>query len=363
MEPFVLASLQALPSLGETLASVLASNVVLGRFLAVAAAVLLVVSLATFLLIGLVLWVLGAELPGLSPLFHALGRKRHEAPSVLDILGEREVKAILAGWGALWVLALALGYASGGLPGIGGAAQPDPTLRMIALALLLLTVVAILVGLLLIMILWLNGVYVPLLSDIFNLLSRKEPRGPRLQDIIEANKVIVSIISGWIVLWLIVAGALWFYPLGEATPTVASAPASNEPSVNEAPISSAPTAETPSEPQPTQAPAVNVNAPSAIIDLMINQGCGGCHTMQGVDGMAGSIGPDLTRIGSIAAERIAAPNYTGEATTPEEYIRESIINPKAYVVDGFPPVMPETFKDSLSPEQLDALVEFLASLK
>lgn len=359
MELFVLASLQALPSSGETLAVVLASNVVLGRFLAVAAAVLLVVSLATFLLIGLVFWALGAELPGLSTLFHLLGRKQHEGPSVLEILGEREVKAILAGWGALWVLALALGYASGGLPGIGGAPQPDPTLRMIALALFLLTVVAILVGLLLLIILWLNGVYVPLLSDAFNLLSRKETRGPRLQDILEANKVVVSILGGWIVLWLVVAGALWFYPSGEAAPVVAAAPATSE----SAPATNETSAETPSEPQPTQAPAANVSAPSDIADLMISQGCGGCHTIQGVSGMAGAIGPELTHIGSVAAERIADPNYTGEATTPEEYIRESIINPKAYVVDGFAPVMPETFKDSLSPEQLDALVEFLAGLK
>ncbi|GAP63839.1 hypothetical protein ARMA_2262 [Ardenticatena maritima] len=359
MGTLALASLHAVPSSGEGLAVILASNIVLGRFLAVAAAVLLVVSLATFLLIGLVFWALGAELPGLSTLFHLLGRKKHEAPSITEILGEREVKAILGGWAALWVLALALGYASGGLPGIGGAAQPDPTLRMIALALLLLTVVALLVGLLLIIMLWLNGVYVPLLSDLFNLISRKEPRGPRLQDILEANKAVVSIISGWLVLWLVIAGALWFYPSGEAAPTVAAAPAPSE-SEATAPTSSE---ETTSQPQPTQAPSASVSAPSDIADLMISQGCGGCHTIQGVSGMAGAIGPELTHIGSVAADRIADPNYTGEATTPEEYIRESIINPKAYVVEGFAPVMPETFKDSLSPEQLDALVEFLAGLK
>jgi hypothetical protein len=40
-------------------------------------------------------------------------------------------------------------------------------------------------------------------------------------------------------------------------------------------------------------------------------------------------------------------------------VRESIVNPNAYVEKGYPPnVMPQTFK-SLPPDQLDALVQFL----
>nr|WP_290669623.1 c-type cytochrome [Ardenticatena sp.] len=100
------------------------------------------------------------------------------------------------------------------------------------------------------------------------------------------------------------------------------------------------------------------------IQILINNGCGGCHTMQDVAGMAGTVGPELTNIGAVAANRIADPNYTGEATTPEEYILEAIVNPNAYVVEGFPAnVMPQNFGETLSEEDINTLVEYLSSRK
>lgn len=100
------------------------------------------------------------------------------------------------------------------------------------------------------------------------------------------------------------------------------------------------------------------------IQIMVNNGCGGCHTIQGVAGMVGAVGPELTKIGSVAADRIADPNYAGEATTPEEYIHESIVNPNAYVVEGFPAnVMPQNFSETLSEEDINTLVEYLSGLK
>ena len=36
-----------------------------------------------------------------------------------------------------------------------------------------------------------------------------------------------------------------------------------------------------------------------------------------------------------AEQRILDPKYTGEATTAEEYIRESILSPELYVVEGY----------------------------
>ena len=43
------------------------------------------------------------------------------------------------------------------------------------------------------------------------------------------------------------------------------------------------------------------------------------------------------------------------------YIRESILNPQAKIVAGFPPIMP-TFQGQVSEEQLLALTEYIKSL-
>ena len=44
----------------------------------------------------------------------------------------------------------------------------------------------------------------------------------------------------------------------------------------------------------------------------------------------------------------------------EEYIRQSIIDTNAYIVDGFPEsLMPVNFSETLSAEELDAVIEYL----
>lgn len=84
-------------------------------------------------------------------------------------------------------------------------------------------------------------------------------------------------------------------------------------------------------------------------------GCGGCHTLGSLS--AGVVGPNLTQIGTIAADRI-------DGQSAEEYIRQSITNPGAYVVETFPEnVMPQNFSEILSEEQINDLVAFLASYK
>jgi nitrite reductase (NO-forming)/hydroxylamine reductase len=95
-------------------------------------------------------------------------------------------------------------------------------------------------------------------------------------------------------------------------------------------------------------------------------GCAACHAIPGVPNAVGAIGPDLTNIGEVAAERIGSDDYSGAATTAEEYIRESIEDPSAFVApecpggpcqDGLmPPVT--TYSDS----EMQGIVDFLASL-
>jgi cytochrome c oxidase subunit 2 len=83
--------------------------------------------------------------------------------------------------------------------------------------------------------------------------------------------------------------------------------------------------------------------------VFANNGCGSCHTYQPA-GSSGKIGPDLDKLAT----------YAQQAGKPlADFVRESIVNPNAYIEKGFPKnVMPTTFAQ-LPKTQLDALVTFL----
>jgi len=84
-------------------------------------------------------------------------------------------------------------------------------------------------------------------------------------------------------------------------------------------------------------------------------GCIVCHTVQGVS--TGTIGPELTHIGTVA--KIRKPGVDDEA-----YIRESLVTPSAYVVQGFPDgQMPADLGTRLTKQQIDDLVAYLVSLQ
>ncbi len=103
------------------------------------------------------------------------------------------------------------------------------------------------------------------------------------------------------------------------------------------------------------------------IQAMINTlGCPLCHTIPGVEGAMGELGPKLHEKTN-APLRIKDPNYKGKATNTKEYVRESILNPGAYVVfneeagEAFPDgLMPTTFSQMLSVDALDKLVDFIS---
>lgn len=81
--------------------------------------------------------------------------------------------------------------------------------------------------------------------------------------------------------------------------------------------------------------------------------CIGCHI---VGGVGGQTGPNLSGVGTRAAER--KPGLDAEA-----YIRESIRNPQAFVVQGYPPVMPAYTEANLTEQELAQVVEYLLTLK
>ena len=89
---------------------------------------------------------------------------------------------------------------------------------------------------------------------------------------------------------------------------------------------------------------------SAGATAFTNGGCGSCHTFKPA-GATGKIGPDL--------DNLAADAKTAGKPL-EAYVKESIVDPNAYVVPGFQKgVMPTTYGDSLSAAQIDALVKYL----
>jgi mono/diheme cytochrome c family protein len=73
-------------------------------------------------------------------------------------------------------------------------------------------------------------------------------------------------------------------------------------------------------------------------------GCGSCHTLAAA-GSTGTTGPDLDKVlpGMSAAE-----------------IKQSITDPNAKISAGYPPnVMPSTFGQTISPKDLNTLIQFL----
>jgi len=115
-------------------------------------------------------------------------------------------------------------------------------------------------------------------------------------------------------------------------PTVA--PATAIPSATDTPAQTAP----------------SVGDPAAGQTVFTNSGCVACHTIEGVPRAVGKIGPELTHVATNAVTR--------KGLSAEEYIRESIENPGAFVVDGFAPLMPNLL-GSMTDQEFENLVAFL----
>jgi cytochrome c oxidase subunit 2 len=82
--------------------------------------------------------------------------------------------------------------------------------------------------------------------------------------------------------------------------------------------------------------------------VFASNGCASCHTLRAA-AATGKIGPDLDKL----------PAYAKQAGKPlEDFVKESIVDPNAYVQPGFPKSVMPAFA-TLPKDQLDALVKFL----
>ena len=115
------------------------------------------------------------------------------------------------------------------------------------------------------------------------------------------------------------------------------------------------------QPDPAMIPLVTGEEPIDI--LFMKAGCSVCHTIPGIQGAAGRVGPQLV-LGTTGPQRLADPRYRGRAKTVRDYITESVLEPGAYVVSGYQDqTMPRWYGQKLSAAALDKIATYLEALK
>lgn len=115
-------------------------------------------------------------------------------------------------------------------------------------------------------------------------------------------------------------------------------------------------------PEPT-AEAAAPSGPPVATDLVIgafNKGaCTACHVISEIPNAVGQVGPDLSNLGVDAATRVPGQSAV-------EYIHASIVDPNKFTAPECPfgpcvtGAMPPGLDKLLSPEELDAVVEYLS---
>jgi cytochrome c oxidase subunit 2 len=109
-----------------------------------------------------------------------------------------------------------------------------------------------------------------------------------------------------------------------------------------------------------KAPAAGGGGGSAMAagkQIFNDTGCNACHTLADA-GASGQVGPKLDDLAAQAAKFGKKLHLT-----PAAYIKQSIENPGAFVVPGFPKgTMPTSYKKDLSPAEIDSLVKYLLSV-
>jgi cytochrome c2 len=124
-------------------------------------------------------------------------------------------------------------------------------------------------------------------------------------------------------------------------------------------------------PLATVVPTIDPARLASAKELLVSLGCVGCHTIDTIPAAIGIIGPNLTHVSTRAAATIASQGYksAGKASTVREYLKESILSPSAFVSlecsTGPCPdfVMPRDFKTRIKAEDLEAILDLLATLK
>ncbi len=170
-----------------------------------------------------------------------------------------------------------------------------------------------------------------------------------------------------------VAVDVWMYDReGQEVPPIEEIKAAYEKFIPESDrIEGSPKEEGPMTGIDPQTIALKDDDPATMIQKMA---CAACHRIPTIAGAtAAVIGPLLTE-GTNAKNRIKSAEYKAAvkagkagATTPKEYIIESIMDPSAFIVPGFPApggksMMPHNFAEKFTYAGVSKLADFLLSL-
>jgi cytochrome c2 len=160
-------------------------------------------------------------------------------------------------------------------------------------------------------------------------------------------------------------------------PTTAVAPTSTSlPTFTVAVSSPVAATATPTTPLPTDTPAppatptISVSGdPANGARLFASLPCGSCHDINSPY-PGGDIAPNLGNVATEAVRIVKSADYRGKAIDAAGYIRESIVDPNAYIVPGDSyhtadgqSVMLKDFGQILKPSEIDDLVTFLLQKK
>ncbi|HKQ36185.1 MAG TPA: hypothetical protein VJT11_12840 [Nitrospiraceae bacterium] len=114
-------------------------------------------------------------------------------------------------------------------------------------------------------------------------------------------------------------------------------------------------------PVPVLAPGMIplVTGDEPITEIFTKAGCLVCHTVPGIPGADGRVGPPLV-LGATGSARLTDPAYRGHAKTVHEYVIESVIEPGVFVVPGYPAgTMPTWYGAKLSALALEKIASYL----
>lgn len=102
--------------------------------------------------------------------------------------------------------------------------------------------------------------------------------------------------------------------------------------------------------------ALNAGHPENGSAVFLDKGCAACHTITGLEGAVGAVGPKLDGLSERASQLI-------DSGVAADYIRKSIENPNAYVVAGYPSgLMPANLRASMSDDEYKDLIAYLETL-
>jgi hypothetical protein len=108
---------------------------------------------------------------------------------------------------------------------------------------------------------------------------------------------------------------------------------------------------------PDMVPLVTGDEP--IIEIFTKAGCAVCHTIPGIPGADGRVGPPLL-LGTTGPARLADPSYRGHAQRVHDYVIESVLEPGLFVVPGYPAgTMPTWYGAKLSALALEKIALYL----